>query len=103
MDNQLSVPLWVANGEGRGGEQPRVPQGPQPPVPIPASPAHLGDLLLQLLLRLLRLWKGNEAISTCPGRGTPSHSPQAGREGEKADRTGPYLSSPLCAWGPSQG
>lgn len=101
MDIQLPVPLWVANREGR--EQPCVPWGAQPPVPIPASPAHLGDLLLQLLLCLLRFCRGNEAITTCPGRATPSQCPQAGREGEKPGRTGPYLSSPLCAWGPSQG
>lgn len=100
MDNQLPVPLWVANGEGSSHMS---PGGSSFLCPTPASPAHLGDLLLQLLLRLLCLWKGNEAITPCPGRGTPSQPPQPGREGEKPGRTGPYLSNPLCAWGPSLG
>lgn len=71
MDNQLPVPLWVA--EGGGGDRGLLP---------PSWPALLTLAISSCSSSSVCSDSGKGMKPSLPARGTPSQSPQPGREGQ---------------------
>lgn len=86
MDNQLPVPLWVAEGEG--GDRGLLP---------PSWPALLTLAISSCSSSSVCSDSGKGMKPSLPAQGHPFPIPSA-----RQRRTGPYLSSPLCVWEPSQ-